>query len=108
MTDRRKAIDDTPHSVREKAHPTPLTYVKVASLLAAITAVEVGLFYVEALKDVIKPIFLILSAGKFAIVAMFYMHLKFDSRLFSGLFLGGVLLALALGVALMALFRNFL
>ena len=93
---------------REKGHPTPWTYVKVASLLAFITAVEVGIFYVEALHSVIKPIFLILSAGKFVLVAMFYMHLKFDDRLFSGLFVGGLMLALAVGTALMALFRNFL
>lgn len=95
-------------SHRERAHPTARTYLKVASTLVIITLIEVGAFYVEALGSIIKPIFIILSATKFALVAMFYMHLKFDSRLFSGMFVGGILLAAAIAIALMALFRNFI
>ena len=89
----------------ERAHPTPLTYLKIATALVAITAVEVGIFYVEALKGALIPIFLVLPAVKFALVAMFYMHLKFDSRLFSGLFVGGLLLATLVIVALLGLFQ---
>ena len=89
---------------RERAHPTPITYVKIAAALVTITAVEVGIFYVESLESIIIPAFLVLSAVKFALVIMFYMHLRFDSRLFSGFFMGGLLLAVAVIVALMALF----
>ena len=46
-----------------------------------------------------------LSAAKFALVVLFYMHLKFDSRLFSGVFVGGLLLAVAVAVTLMSLFQ---
>ena len=92
----------------EADHPTPLTYVKIAAILAIITAIEVAIFYVEALQSVIKPIFIILSGGKFALVAMFYMHLKFDNRLFSMLFVGGLILAMIVSSALMVLFKNFL
>ena len=91
----------------EPTYPSPLTYVKVGALLGAITAIEVGIFYVQALRGVILPIFLVLSAVKFALVAMFYMRLRFDSRLFSGLFVGGLLLATVVIVALMALFGIF-
>ena len=90
---------------RERAHPTPLTYLKIATALVVITAVEVGIFYIEAFKGGLVPIFLVLSAVKFALVAMFYMHLKFDSRLFSGFFVGGLLLAALLIVALLGLFQ---
>lgn len=93
---------------REAAHPTPRTYVKIAALLGAITAFEVGIFYVEAIKDALIPIFIVLSAVKFVLVAMFYMHLKFDERLFSWLFVGGLLLASFLILALMALFGALL
>ena len=90
---------------RHVAHPTPLTYLKVALTLAALTGVEVGVFYIEALEPAFLVIFILLSVVKFALVVMFYMHLKFDSRLFSGLFVGGLLLAVMVALALMALFQ---
>ncbi|MBI2872838.1 MAG: cytochrome C oxidase subunit IV family protein [Chloroflexi bacterium] len=92
---------------RERAHPTPLTYVKVGTTLAVVTVVEVGVFYLHAMRPVIIPVFIVLSAVKFVLVAMFYMHLKFDSRLFSGLFVGGLMLATAIILALLALFAVF-
>lgn len=91
-------------SAHATGHPTPMTYAKVASLLAIITAIEFVIFYIEALEGVVVPMFLILSAVKFAMVAMFYMHLKFDSRLFSWFFVGGLVLATSVILALMALF----
>ena len=45
-----------------------------------------AVFYIPALESVLVPILLVLSAGKFALVAMWYMHLKFDHRLVSWLF----------------------
>ena len=87
------------------AHPTPLTYLKVAIILAILTGVEVGVFYIDFLEPVFLPIFLLLSVAKFCLVVMFYMHLKFDSRLFSTLFVGGLLLAIAVVVAVMSLFQ---
>ena len=94
------------HSENERrtAHPTPRTYLTIAAILAVVTGVEVAIFYMEALAGVIIPIFLVLSTLKFALVAMFYMHLKFDQRLFSALFVGGLMLAAAIIIALMALF----
>ncbi len=86
------------------AHPTPGTYIKIAAILGIITAVEVWIFYIEALADVLVPIFLVLSAVKFILVAMFYMHLKFDERIFSWFFVGGLLLASCVIIALMTLF----
>ena len=56
----------------------PRTYLVVAAFLLAITVMEVWIFYVPALARVLVPILLILSTLKFALVAMFYMHLRFD------------------------------
>lgn len=88
---------------RERPHPTPLTYVKVASVLAALTAIEVAAFYVPAPQGVRVTFFLLFTAVEFSIVAMFYMHLRYDRRIFAGLFLGGLLVASIIAVALMAL-----
>ena len=88
-------------------HPTPLTYFKVAMTLSAITAAEVGLFYIEDLGHAIIPVLAILSAAKFAMVAMFYMHLRYDARLFTGFFVGGLALAFMVVLAVLGLFKFF-
>ena len=90
---------------RVVAHPTAFTYFRVAMLLAALTGVEVGVFYIDALEPAFLPIFLILSVAKFALVVMFYMHLKFDARIFSGMFVGGLMLAISVVIVLMGLFQ---
>jgi cytochrome c oxidase subunit 4 len=90
----------------EQAHPTPAKYAAIAVILALITLVEVGAVY-AGVGGLLLPILIVLSATKFALVAMFYMHLKFDHRLFSALFVGGFLLTTAILIALMSLFRVF-
>ncbi len=89
-------------------HPTPATYFKVAMALAILTAVEVGIFYVTQIGYAIIPVLAILSIGKFALVVMYYMHLKFDSKIFSGMFFFGMFVATGVIFALMALFSWFL
>ena len=98
--------EQTPGAVHT-GHPTPLTYFKVAMTLSAITAVEVGVFYVEDLGKGIIPVLVVLSGAKFALVAMFYMHLRYDARLFSGFFVGGLALALSVSLAVLGLFKFF-
>ncbi len=88
-------------------HPTPLTYFKVAMTLSVITAIEVGIFYIEDLGLGIIPILVVLSTAKFAMVAMFYMHLRYDAKLFTGFFVGGLVLALSIGLSVLALFKFF-
>ena len=97
------------HSAGEvhTGHPTPKTYFTVAMILSGITAIEVAIFYATWLGHGIIPILAILSIVKFALVAMFYMHLKYDARLFSTLFVGGIALAFSVVLALIGLFRFF-
>lgn len=92
---------------RQRAHPTPARYIVIALILAVITIVEVAIVYLEFLRPVLVPLLGVLSVTKFAMVAMFFMHLRFDDRLFSVLFVGGVLLATGVLVALMTLFGVF-
>ena len=88
----------------EHPHPTAGTYLRVAAVLVVLTVIEVGVFYVPAFKPFLAPILLILSAVKFAIVVMFYMHLKMDSRFFTLLFGGPLLLASGMILGLLFLF----
>ena len=88
----------------EQAHASTGTYLRVAAILAVVTLIEVGVFYVPAFQGVLVPALLVLSAFKFALVVLFYMHLKLDSRLFAFLFSGPLLLALAVMIGLLFLF----
>lgn len=90
--------------VHEKPHPTPGTYSKVAASLIILTALEVAVYYVESIRSYLIPILMVLMVVKFSLVAMYYMHLKQDSKLFSGVFVFPIIIAVCLVLALIALF----
>jgi caa(3)-type oxidase subunit IV len=83
-------------------------YLRVAAALVILTVLEVGVFYVPAFHPVLVPVLLVLSAVKFALVVMFYMHLSADSRVFSFLFGAPLVLAVVVLVALLFLFLGAL
>lgn len=98
---------DADTEVRHTGHPGPKEYVAIAAILAVLTAIEVIVYYVSALQSVQTPIFIVLAITKFAIVAMFFMHLKFDSRFFSVIFVTGLLLAVAVFIVFLTMIRVF-
>ena len=96
-------------------HPTLIQYVIIAILLFAITIVEFIIIMdfpgeqekviSDALGQPSTTILLfVLSAIKFAIVILFYMHLKFDNKLFFWAFVAGMTLAVMVGLSLIGLF----
>jgi cytochrome c oxidase subunit IV len=86
-------------------HPTWSTYWKVALILTLITVVEVWIYYTPFTESkLFVPTLLIMSAAKFIIVVMFYMHLKYDHKLFRALFTGPLLIAAFTLLTLMFLF----
>ncbi len=91
----------------EHPHPGARQYLVIAIILTAITAVEVAIFYIPPMKPVLVPSLLTLSALKFTLVAMWYMHLKFDHRLFSWLFVTPMFIAALVIVALLKLFGHW-
>jgi cytochrome c oxidase subunit IV len=84
------------------AHPTPSEYVNIGLILGAITAIEVIVYYIDALSGALVPILLVLSATKFALVVLWFMHLRFDNALFSTLFTGGLMLVAAIFIVVLA------
>ena len=97
-----------PDSSVEHEHPRPHTYMKIAVILTFITAVEVAIYYIPALRGILVPTLLLLSALKFAIVIGYYMHLKFDAVIYSRLFLGPLTIAGMMVIVLMLLFGHFI
>jgi cytochrome c oxidase subunit 4 len=102
----------------EHSHPSPALYFKVGLVLFVLTALEVLVFEAghgalgAGLRPIIEPIvvelLLVLSAAKFALVAMFYMHLKQDSKLLTNLFVFPLLLAATVIGALIVLHEYWL
>ena len=101
----------------EMTHATSKKYIQIATVLFLLTAMEVLLYEacfghlkaaMPGLSASLSPWFvellLLLSAFKFWLVAMFYMHLKFDLKILRWLF--GFSLVLA-GIVIMALFMLF-
>jgi cytochrome c oxidase subunit 4 len=99
---------------QEHEHPRAGVYAKVGLVLFILTALEVGLYEItygghagpsaEAIKPFFVPMLLLLSAAKFALVAMFYMHLKQDHKLFTGVFVFPLIIATVVIVSLIILF----
>jgi cytochrome c oxidase subunit 4 len=85
---------------------TDKQYIVIAVILAVITGLEVTLTYVDV-GWVFLPALLIMMAAKFLIVVSFFMHLKFDHKLFSFLFYTGLVLALGVYAAALATFHFF-
>jgi|SRR5215203_3175758 len=90
----------------DEHHPTAATYVKVGVFLTLITVVEVWAYYIPSFvaSKLFIPALLIMSAVKFATVVMFYMHLKYDHKLFRALFTGPFIVAGFTLIGLMFLF----
>ena len=90
----------------DKEHPTWSTYWKVAVILTLITVVEVWVYYIPSFvaSKAFVPALLIMSAVKFYIVVMFYMHLRYDHKLFRVLFTGPLILAVFTLIGLLFLF----
>jgi cytochrome c oxidase subunit IV len=95
-----------PHAPEEHAHPGARQYIVIAVILSVITAVEVAIYYVPSIRPIITPILILLSAVKFSIVVMYYMHLKFDARLFTTMFLFGLAMAAFTIIMFIALFHG--
>ena len=89
-------------------HPSMATYLMVAAILAVITALEFAVIYIRRLTPILVPLLLILSAGKFALVVMYFMHLRYDRKPLTFLFVAPLVLAVGIALAVMTLPGDFL
>lgn len=91
---------------RHAPHPTPAQYVKIAVALAALTAIEVSLYYVNnqvQLGWINTAALLALAFLKFVTVIGWYMHLRFEKAAASRFFAFGFVLAFTLyGIVLIS------
>jgi cytochrome c oxidase subunit 4 len=81
-------------------------YIRIAIILAAMTGLEVSTYYVD-FGAFFLPVLLILMVVKFFVVVSYFMHLKFDNKLFSFCFYAGLFLAVMVYVIALATFKFF-
>lgn len=88
-------------------HPSPKEYVRIAVVLGVITALEVAIYYLDLPRGILIPLLFLFSGIKFALVVLWYMHLKFDSRTYARFFVIGFAGAVTLYLVVLLTFRAF-
>lgn len=74
-------------------HPGTGEYIQIGVILGVLTAIEVALYFFEVNRLLEVPALLALTAMKFVLVVLWFMHLRFDNRVLRRLFTMGVVLA---------------
>ena len=102
-----QAGQQAPLSGVEHAHPTPRTYIAVAIWLAIATAAEVALFYLDLPDGLLIGLLMFFMVVKFTMVVAYFMHLKFDARIFRRFMYTGIALAVSVYMIVLATFGLF-
>ena len=96
------------HGDEAHAHRPDSYYIKVALVLAVLTALETSTYWlIEELGSFLLPSLIIMMVIKFVMVASIFMHLRTDNKIFSMLFYSGLILAILVYMAFLATFRFF-
>lgn len=83
------------------------SYFFIFVMLAVFTLIETLVSYVQ--QEAIKlPTLVVLSVIKVLLVLLYFMHLKFDSKLFSYLFIVGCVLSIPLILVMMVVMPSIL
>ncbi len=95
----------------DRAHPGPRQYVQIAIALAIVTLLEVAAYYIEQgtfgftmPRLALILMLIVMMVIKFALVVLWFMHLRFDSPIFKRMFLAGLFLALSVFLAVFLMF----
>ena len=89
-------------------HPTPKEYVRIGVVLFVLTALEITASYTHVSGSILIPTLFVLAIVKFALVVLWFMHLKFDDRRFARFFVMGLAGASILYLVVLISFRVFL
>jgi len=88
-------------------HPSPKEYVRIGVILAVLTALEVAASYSGVSGSVMIPTLFVLALIKFALVVLWFMHLKFDDRRYARFFVMGLSGAAILYLIVLISFKVF-
>ena len=104
-TSQAHGADSNPH---DHSHGLPdRGYVRIAAILAVLTAIEVAISYMGLPHAAELSGLLVIMAIKFVVVASNFMHLKFDDKLLTRIFYAGLFLAVAVYMAALTTMHVF-
>jgi cytochrome c oxidase subunit 4 len=87
----------------DEHHPTQKQYVQIAVVLAVLTAMEIAASFID-IGPAFLPTLIVLMGIKFLLVAGFFMHLRYDTRLYTRFMATGVILASFLYAVVLVIF----
>jgi cytochrome c oxidase subunit 4 len=109
--DRDQAVEPAAHHAARAphlaGHPSPKEYIRIGVVLAVLTALEVTASYTGVSGAILIPTLLVLAVIKFALVVLWFMHLKFDDRRYARFFVMGLSGAAILYLIVLITFRVF-
>jgi cytochrome c oxidase subunit 4 len=112
VEERREVEPAAHHAAGDRAHrsghPSAKEYVRIGVILAVLTALEVAASYAGVSGAILIPTLLVLALVKFALVVLWFMHLKFDDRRYARFFVVGLSGAAILYLIVLISFRTFL
>ena len=101
---------DPAHADEHHAHPSDAQYWKVGAILAVITLAEVGTYFItddpysHDLAPLLIGSLLFMMVAKFIIIGAYFMHLKFDNKVFRNIFITGMVLAVGVYLIVLSAF----
>lgn len=95
------------HADKEHDHPGDLLYAKVFVLLVAVTTAEVLTYTFDMRGTLLIAALMPMMIFKFGVVAAYFMHLRFDARLFTWVFVVGIILAIGVYIVALSTFHFF-
>lgn len=96
---------------RHEHHPSDSLYWKVGGALGLITALEVGTYFItddpysHDLKWALIGSLIFMMIIKFVVIVSYFMHVKFDNRLFRNVFVSGLVLAVGVYLVMLTVFQ---
>lgn len=95
------------HAGTHGGHPSPKEYVRIGVILGVLTALEIGASYAGVSTGILIPTLFVLAIVKFALVVMWFMHLRFDDRRYARFFVMGLAGASVLYLVVLISLRVF-
>ena len=99
--------DTDPGTAHPGGHPSAKEYIRIGVVLAVLTALEVAASYAGVSGSILIPTLFILAIVKFALVVLWFMHLRFDDRQYARFFVMGLSGAAVLYLVVLISFRVF-
>lgn len=99
--------DVAAHPADAHKHTSDKLYIQIALVLAVLTGMEVAWPYIVDDGPILMFPLLTVMAIKFVMIAAFFMHLRFDSKVLTRVFYAGLFLAVSVYIAALLTFRIF-